>query len=80
LTYRAGSAGQTLNVRWMMTSGTGNVTLNAAALDGPTETGTVSATAETPQHTVINTPFAAPLQAPVRDGSSNTVIGVTVKK
>ena len=32
LTYQAGGAGQTLTVTWKMTSGTGNVTLNAAAL------------------------------------------------
>jgi hypothetical protein len=32
LTYSAASAGQTLTVTWKMTSGTGNVTLNAAAL------------------------------------------------
>jgi len=32
LTYRAKSAGQKLTVTWMMTSGTGNVTLNAVAL------------------------------------------------
>ncbi|PWT79796.1 MAG: hypothetical protein C5B58_12870, partial [Acidobacteria bacterium] len=34
LTYKASSAGQTLTVTWVMTSGTGNVTLNAAALSG----------------------------------------------
>jgi hypothetical protein len=32
LTYRAGSQNQTLTVTWKMASGTGNVTLNAAAL------------------------------------------------
>jgi hypothetical protein len=32
LTYQAASAGQTLKVTWVMNSGTGNVTLNAAAL------------------------------------------------
>ncbi|MCL5885089.1 MAG: polysaccharide deacetylase family protein [Deltaproteobacteria bacterium] len=32
LTYKAGEAGQSLTVKWIMTSGTGNVTLNGAAL------------------------------------------------
>jgi hypothetical protein len=32
LTYKAGKAGQSLTVKWIMTSGTGNVTLNGAAL------------------------------------------------
>jgi hypothetical protein len=32
LTYKAGTAGQSLSVKWVMTSGTGNVTLNGAAL------------------------------------------------
>jgi hypothetical protein len=32
LTYHAGNAGQTLTVTWQMTSGSGNVTLNGAAL------------------------------------------------
>jgi hypothetical protein len=36
LTYSAGSAGQTLKVTWKMSSGTGNVTLNAAALSSGT--------------------------------------------
>jgi hypothetical protein len=35
LNYQAGSAGQTITVTWVMTSGAGNVTLNAAALAGP---------------------------------------------
>jgi fibronectin type 3 domain-containing protein len=34
LTYTAGSAGQTLKVTWTMASGTGNVTLDGAALSG----------------------------------------------
>jgi hypothetical protein len=32
ISYKAGSAGQTLTVRWTMSSGTGNVALNGAAL------------------------------------------------
>ena len=34
LTYQAASTGRTLKVTWVMNSGTGNVTLNAAALGG----------------------------------------------
>ena len=34
LTYQAGGAGKTLTVTWTMASGTGNVTLGAAALQG----------------------------------------------
>ena len=34
LTYRAGSADQTLNLRYALTGGTGNLTLSAAALEG----------------------------------------------
>ena len=37
LTYRAGREAQTLNMRWMMTSGSGNVSLVAAALDASTD-------------------------------------------
>ena len=33
LTYAAASAGQTLTITWKMASGSGNVTLNAAALE-----------------------------------------------
>jgi hypothetical protein len=36
LTYQAGAPGQTLTVTWKMSSGNGNVTLNAAALAGST--------------------------------------------
>ena len=32
LTYNAGSAGQTLKITWVVTSGAGNVTLSGAAL------------------------------------------------
>jgi hypothetical protein len=80
LTYRAGSAGQRLNLRWMMTSGPGNVTLNAAALDASTDapTGTVTASAGTPQSRATNTAFPTAQQATVRDGSSNPVSGVPV--
>ena len=62
-----------------LSSGSGNVTLNAAALG--TSSGspsTITATAGTPQSTTINTAFATALQATVRDASSNPVSGVTV--
>jgi hypothetical protein len=35
LTYKAGSAGQTLTVTWVMSAGTGNVNIQAAALAQP---------------------------------------------
>ncbi len=34
VTYRAGSADQTLNLRYTLTGGTGNITLSAAAVEG----------------------------------------------
>jgi poly(3-hydroxybutyrate) depolymerase len=39
LSYRAAAAGQKLSITWTNASGTGNVTLAGAALDGPTTTG-----------------------------------------
>jgi hypothetical protein len=42
LTYFAGSTAQTLTVTWKMTSGTGNVTLNGAALATPLISGSGS--------------------------------------
>jgi hypothetical protein len=76
LTYSTASAGQTLTVSWVMTSGsgTGNVTLNGAALGG----GSITPTAGTPQSTPVNTPFGTALQASVRDANNNPVSGVTV--
>jgi hypothetical protein len=76
LTYRAGTAGQTLTVTWVMTSGgvNGNVTLNGAALAGAS----ITATAGTPQSTTVNTAFGTALQATVKDGSNNPISGVTV--
>ncbi len=75
LTYRAASAGQTLTVSWINTSGTGNVTLNGAALSaaGPS----IAATAGTPQSAVENAVFGTALQATVTSGG-NPVSGATV--
>jgi len=76
LTYSAASAGQTLTVSWVMTSGQGNVTLNGAALSG---TGpSISATGGTPQSAAVNTAFPAALQATVTDAANNPLSGVTV--
>ena len=80
LIYRAGGPGQTLRVTWTMVSigaSDGNVTISAAALS-VTSTGSVTATAGTPQSTVINTAFGTALQATVRDAGNNPVSGVTV--
>jgi hypothetical protein len=78
LTYRAGSAGQTLLVTWVMTSGSSNVTVSAAALAVVGGPASITATAGTPQSTVINTAFATALQATVRDAGGAPVSGVTV--
>ena len=80
LTYRAGGPGQTLRVTWTMASGAtsdGNVTISAAAFS-VASTGSVVATAGTPQSTVVNTAFGTALQATVRDAGNNPVAGVTV--
>jgi hypothetical protein len=74
LTYRAATAGQTLTVSWVMTSGAGNVTLNGGALAGSS----ITATAGTPQSATVNTAFGSALQATVKDASNNPISGVTV--
>jgi hypothetical protein len=76
LTYSAASAGQTLTVSWVMTSGQGNVTLNGAALSG-TGPG-IAATAGTPQTTSVNTAFPVALRATVTDATNSPLSGVTV--
>ena len=77
LSYRASGPGQTLQVTWTMVAGSfGNVTLNGAALS--VSTGSVTATAGTPQSTAVNTAFGTALQATVRDAGNNPVSGVTV--
>ncbi len=76
LTYHAGSAGQTLTVTWVMSSGSGNVTLNGAALSGAS-TPALAASGGTPQTTTVSTAFATALQATVTNGG-NPVSGVTV--
>jgi hypothetical protein len=78
LTYRASAPGQTLRVTWTMTSGPsfGNITLSGAALS--TSTGSVTATAGTPQSTAVNTAFGTALQATVRDSGNAPLSGVTV--
>jgi hypothetical protein len=79
LTYNAGTAGQTLTVSWVMTSGTGNVTLNGAALGGGVVAGPgVTATAGSGQSAPVNTTYATALQATVKDGSGNPMNGLTV--
>jgi hypothetical protein len=74
LCYSAGTAGQTMKVSWVMSSGNGNVTLNAAALAGAS----VTATAGTPQSTAVGTEFSTALQATVSDGGGNPVSGAVV--
>jgi uncharacterized cupin superfamily protein len=68
LTYAAASAGQTLTVSWVMSSGTGNVTVNAAALSSA-GTSTGSGTTAVPLGTVDN------LDAIAATGKTVTGIG-----
>ena len=78
LTYSASAAGQTLAVTWIMTSGGGNVTLNAAALAESVGVASISATAGTPQSATVNAAFGTALQATVKDAGGNAVSGATV--
>ena len=76
VTYIAASAGQTLTISWVITSGTGNVTLNGAALSLAAPS--ITATAGTPQSATVNTAFNTALQAVVTDSNNNPLSGVTV--
>jgi hypothetical protein len=81
LTYHAATAGQVLSVTWTMTSGAGNVTLSSAALAGGSSGGiatSISATGGTPQAATVNTAFAIPLRATVKDANNIPVSGATV--
>ncbi len=76
LTYNAATAGATLTVTWRYTSGAGNITLNAAALSGPTTS--IASSGGTPQSAVEGAAFATALQAVVKDSGGNPVSGVSV--
>ena len=76
LTYKAAGPGQTLLVTWTTASGGGGVTISAAALS--ISTGSITATAGTPQSATVNTIFGTQLQATVRDVVSNPIVGATV--
>ena len=80
LTYRAANAGQTLTVTWVMTSGSGNLTLNSAALSGPgaATPASIIASGGTPQSATVNTAFATALQATVEDSGGQPLSGITV--
>ncbi|GGP18931.1 beta strand repeat-containing protein [Silvimonas iriomotensis] len=75
LSYKAGSAAQTLTVKWVMTAGTGNVTLNGAAL---AQQATLVANSGTPQSAAINATFTNTLQAKVTSGDGKAQSGVSV--
>jgi hypothetical protein len=76
LTYSAASAGQTLTVSWVMSSGTGNVTLDGAALSlGGLK---LAATAGASQSAPENSQFGTPLQVTVTNSGGAPVSGVTV--
>ena len=76
LTFQAAGPGQTLSVAWVMTSGvsSGNVTLSAASAVG----WSASASSGTPQTTIINSVFAAPLQVTVTGVGGVPVSGASV--
>jgi hypothetical protein len=76
LTYHAATSGAALTVTWRFSSGTGNVTLNGAALSNPSLS--IAASAGTPQSATEGTAFGTPLQAVVKDGGGNPVSGVVV--
>ena len=79
LTYKAASALQRLTVSWVMTAGTGNVSLQAAALSsGSSSSASITATGGTAQITRVNTAFPAPLQATVKDANNNPIASATV--
>ncbi|GGP25043.1 PQQ-binding-like beta-propeller repeat protein [Silvimonas amylolytica] len=75
LTYQAGSTAQTLTVKWVMAAGTGNVTINGAAL---TQQAQVVANAGSGQSTTTNSAFATPLQAKVTNSGGMAQSGVSV--
>jgi hypothetical protein len=74
LVYSALAAGQTMTVKWIMTSGNGNVTVNGAALAGAN----LTATGGAPQSTAMGTAFGTALQATLTDAGSHPLSGVTV--
>ncbi len=76
LSYNAGSPGQSLTVTWVMSSGTGNVSLNAAALSLPPTS--ITAIAGTPQTAIVGAATPAALQAKVKDANNNPVAGLQV--
>ncbi|MDP9052912.1 MAG: hypothetical protein M3N93_01205, partial [Acidobacteriota bacterium] len=77
LTYRAASAGQTLDIIFNLTSGPGSVHLIAAALSVGSG-GYISASAGTPQSATVKTAFGTALQVTVMDALGNAVSGAAV--
>ena len=76
LTYNAYGPGQTLLVSWVATAGSGNVTLNGAALSLARPS--IATTAGTPQSATVSNAFQTALQATVKDAYGNPLSGVTV--
>jgi hypothetical protein len=72
LVYSVVSAGQTLQVTWKMTARSGNVTLNAAALQSVSATGNIVSSAGTPQSATESTAFTTALQATVKDSGGQS--------
>ena len=66
-------------VTWKMASGSGNVTLDGAALSSTGVTAiSIVATGGTSQSTTINTVFPSSLQATVKDAGNNPINGAAV--
>ncbi len=80
LTYSARVPGQTLTITWVMATGAGNVTLNAAALAlAPSSAPpSMTASAGTPQTATVNTAFGSALQVTVLGGNGQPMAGATV--
>jgi hypothetical protein len=75
LNYQAGSAGQTLTVTWKMASGTGNVTLDGAALAGTSAP--PSATASPTFSPASGAAFTSPQSVTLSDATSGATIYYT---
>ncbi len=83
LTYHAGSAGQTITVFWAMSSGSGNVTVTAAAVSGspisgpPPQVGSLTAIADSSSAAVNLTAEGVADWIHWGDGALNRKNGVT---
>ncbi|HLX61114.1 MAG TPA: Ig-like domain-containing protein, partial [Planctomycetota bacterium] len=75
--FTANTIAGSYNVTAAASGGT-NPSTNFALTNNPGAAASIAANAGTPQSTTVNTPFANPLQAIVKDSFSNPVPGVSV--